>query len=141
MDAAIRNIRRRKIKTSPSRILFAFLFCGIPFLLYLLFCVYPIFQSVLDSFTNWRGFVRKDFIGFENYQEVILDPVFWKAFANDFVITAIKEVLIIVLTVLFAVSLTRFRLKTGEVITYKFIFTYLTCFQLSLLVLYGDLFS
>lgn len=122
MDAAIRNIRRRKIKISPSRILFAFLFCGIPFLLYLLFCVYPIFQSVLDSFTNWRGFVRKDFIGFENYQEVIMDPVFWKAFANDFAITAIKEVLIIVLTVLFAVSLTRFRLKTGEVITYKFIF-------------------
>ncbi len=66
--------------------------------------------------------MRKDFIGLQNYEEVLRDPVFWKAFGNDFAITGIKEVLIIVLTILFAVGLTRFRLKTGEVITYKFIF-------------------
>ncbi len=112
----------RKMKANWSKILFASLFCLLPFLIYLVFCVYPIFQSVIDSFTNWRGYVRKDFIGFANYEEVFTDPVFWKALGNDFAITAIKEVIIIALTVLFAVSLTRFRLKTGEVITYKFIF-------------------
>ncbi len=112
----------KKMKANWSQILFASLFCLLPFLIYLVFCVYPIIQSVIDSFTNWRGYVRKDFIGFANYEEVFTDPVFWKAFGNDFAITAIKEVIIIFLTVLFAISLTRFRLKTGEVITYKFIF-------------------
>ena len=101
---------------------FAGLFCILPFLIYLLFCVYPIIQSVVDSFTNWKGYVKKDWIGFDNYVEVFTDPVFWKAIGNDFIITGIKEVIIILLTVLFAVSLTRFRLKTGEVITYKFLF-------------------
>lgn len=104
------------------KILFASLFCLLPFLVYLLFCVYPIFQSVLDSFTNWGGYRTKEWIGVDNYKEVLMDPVFWKAVSNDFIITGIKEVIIILLTVLFAVSLTRFRLKTGEVITYKFLF-------------------
>ncbi len=122
MVSALKRQRAKKIKLNWSKALFASLFCLLPFAIYLIFCVYPIIQSVIDSFTNWRGYVRKDFIGIANYQEVLTDPVFWKAFGNDFAITGIKEVLIIVLTVLFAVSLTRFRLKTGEVITYKFIF-------------------
>lgn len=68
------------------------------------------------------GYRTKEWIGVDNYKEVLTDPVFWKAVSNDFIITGIKEVIIILLTVLFAVSLTRFRLKTGEVITYKFLF-------------------
>mgnify|MGYP002673171448 FL=1 len=122
MELALRRPRSKKVRLDKSKVVFAFIFCLIPFFLYLFFCVYPIIRSVFDSFTNWRGYVRKDFIGFANYAEVLQDPVFWKAFGNDFAITGIKEVLIIVLTILFAVSLTRFRLKTGEVITYKFLF-------------------
>ncbi len=117
-----RNRPKRKKRFNASKFAFAALFCILPFLIYLFFCVYPIVKSVFDSFTNWRGYTRKDWIGFANYEEVLVDPVFWKAVGNDFIITAIKEVLIIFLTVLFAVSLTRFRLKTHEVITYKFIF-------------------
>ena len=128
MGASLALRQHKKVKLSKSKATFALLFCVLPFLLYLVFCVYPIIQSFFDSFTNWRGYTRKDFfpdIGqslFTNYKEVLTDPVFWKAFGNDFAITGIKEVLIITLTVLFAVSLTRFRLKTGEVITYKFLF-------------------
>ena len=114
--------RKPRRRIDGWKILFASLFCLLPFLVYVLFCVYPIFQSVLDSFTNWRGYRTKEWIGVENYKEVLTDPVFWKAVSNDFIITGIKEVIIILLTVLFAVSLTRFRLKTGEVITYKFLF-------------------
>lgn len=122
MEFALHRPRSKKVRLDKSKVAFAFIFCLIPFFLYLFFCVYPIIRSIFDSFTNWRGYVRKDFIGFANYTEVLQDPVFWKAFGNDFAITGIKEVLIITLTVLFAVSLTRFRLRTGEVITYKFLF-------------------
>ncbi len=122
MNLALGHRPTKKVRIDKSKVAFAAIFCLLPFVLYVIFCVYPIIQSIFDSFTNWRGYVRKDFIGLQNYEEVLHDPVFWKAFGNDFAITGIKEVLIIVLTILFAVGLTRFRLKTGEVITYKFIF-------------------
>lgn len=122
MDAALCDRKRKGRKPNYSKIAFAAIFCIIPFLIYLVFCVYPIIQSVFDSFTNWKGYRTKDWIGLENYKEVLTDPVFYKAIGNDFIITGIKEVVIILLTVLFAISLTRFRLKKQEVVTYKFIF-------------------
>ena len=122
MEQVLSRGERKGRKANVSKIIFASIFCILPFVIYLIFCVYPIIQSVFDSFTNWRGYATKKWIGFSNYEKVLTDPVFWKAVVNDFIITAIKEVIIIILTVLFAVSLTRFRLKKHEVITYKFIF-------------------
>ncbi len=122
MEQVLSRGERKGKKANVSKIIFASLFCLLPFAIYLLFCVYPIIKSVFDSFTNWRGYTTRKWIGFANYEKVLTDPVFWKAVGNDFIITAVKEVVIIILTVLFAVSLTRFRLKKHEVITYKFIF-------------------
>lgn len=122
MEQVLSRSKIKKKHFNISKIAFATIFCLLPFAIYLFFCVYPIIKSVFDSFTNWRGYTKKEWIGFANYEKVLTDPVFWKAVGNDFAITAIKEVIIIILTVLFAVSLTRFRLKKHEVITYKFIF-------------------
>lgn len=122
MEQVLSRSKIKKKHFNISKIAFATIFCLLPFAIYLFFCVYPIIKSVFDSFTNWRGYTKKEWIGFANYEKVLTDPVFWKAVGNDFAITAIKEVIIILLTVLFAVSLTRFRLKKHEVITYKFIF-------------------
>ncbi len=107
---------------NPSKWLFFAVTCGLVLALYIMFCVVPIFQSINLSFYDWAGYERKTYIEFKNYIEIVSDPIFWKAFKNDLIITLIKEVLICFLTVLFAVTLTRFKMKTGEVIFYKFVF-------------------
>lgn len=109
---------------TPSKWAFFALTGGIVLALYLIFCVYPIIQSVYTSFFEWNGYVqvKPERVGWENYSTVVKDPEFWLALKNDLVITAIKLVLISVLTVLFAVTLTRFRMKTAEVLFYKFVF-------------------
>lgn len=109
---------------TPSRWLFAGIFGGITFVIYVVLCVYPLFNSLYMSFFNWNGYYvqKTTFIGFENYAGVLSDKIFWRAVANDFVITLIKEIVIIFLTVLFAVSLTRFKLRKGETAFFKFVF-------------------
>ena len=109
---------------TPSRWLFAVIFGGITFVIYVVLCVYPLFNSLYMSFFNWNGYYvqKTTFIGFENYAGVLSDKIFWRAVANDFVITLIKEIVIIFLTVLFAVSLTRFKLRKGETAFFKFVF-------------------
>ena len=109
---------------TPSKWVFFALTGGIVLALYLIFCVYPIIQSVYTSFFEWNGYVqvKPEHVGWENYSTVVKDPEFWLALKNDLVITAIKLVIISVLTVLFAVTLTRFRMKTAEVLFYKFVF-------------------
>ena len=116
-----------KIKNSNmtrSRWIFAGIFGGITLVIYLIFCVYPLLDSIYMSFFNWNGYyaIKPDWIGFENYKGVLTDEIFWRAVKNDFIITLIKEVVIIFLVVLFAVTLTRFKLNKAESAFYKFVF-------------------
>ena len=64
------------------------------FLLFVVFVVYPIIQSVYYSFFNWKGFgPAVDFVALDNYKRILNDKVF---------ILAIKNGLLIVFLSLFA---------------------------------------
>ncbi|TMV51495.1 sugar ABC transporter permease [Paenibacillus mesophilus] len=67
-----------------------FIFIGLlPALsLYLLFVIVPIFWSAFYGFFDWKGIGAMKFIGFDNYIEVVKDPIFWRAFKNNLIIVA-----------------------------------------------------
>lgn len=53
------------------------------FILFLIFVIYPIFQSVYYSLFNWKGFgPAEDFIGLENFISILSDKVFMIALRN-----------------------------------------------------------
>ncbi len=52
-------------------------------LLFIVYVIYPIFQSVTLSFYEWDGIGQKEFIGWGNYQELIVDERFWVAVKNN----------------------------------------------------------
>ena len=58
---------------------------------YALFALYPMIDVFVLSFSEWNGLSpNKVFVGFENYRSVMQDdPVFWGAFRNTLVWTAL----------------------------------------------------
>src|ERR671923_3014601 len=55
--------------------------------LFLFFVVYPVLQSVYYSMFNWKGFgPAVDFVGIENYKNILSDKVFLKAIKNGLLI-------------------------------------------------------
>ena len=92
------------------------------FLLYLYICIAPMISSILNSVYNWNGYGPKTFIGMENYINIFKDPIFWESFKNDIVIVFFKEIIIVFLSLLFAVSLTKARLSKTEVAFYRFLY-------------------
>jgi len=58
------------------------------FVLYAFFVIIPVFWSAYYGFFDWKGIGAAKFIGFENYAEVIKDPIFWKSFKNNMLIVA-----------------------------------------------------
>lgn len=116
---------RRRRKADKSKIGFFCLFCLPPLLLYIFYSIIPIIQSFYTSFFDWSGYseLTSDlFVGLGNYIEVLSDPEFLSAIKNDFFIILVKEIIICVLTVLFAVSLTRLRFHKAEAGIYRFLF-------------------
>ncbi len=61
---------------------------------YTLFLIYPVIQSGVLSFTSWSGPGRPaTVVWFDNYTELLADPIFWLALANTFALVAVSIVI------------------------------------------------
>ena len=61
------------------------------------------------------------YIGWDNYAKILKDAVFFKAIKNDIIYVLGKEILIVPLALLFALSMTRLRFKKAETTAYRFL--------------------
>lgn len=77
--------------------------------LYCIFMVYPIMQSIQLSFFKWSGkaTIEPEFVGLANYVKMFKDPIFRKAFGNTLVYMAINVCVQIPLGLLLALFLSR----------------------------------
>ncbi len=104
--------------TAPGRLriplrLWPYLFLA-PFLLvYLSFNLYPIFYSLLTSFTKWDGIGAKTYVGLDNFIAVVgKDPYFWKSIGNTLLLMAMSTPFVILFGLLLANAL--FQLNRGR---------------------------
>jgi len=82
------------------------------FLFFCFFTLYPILKGVQYSFYDWSGRSQKmDFIGFDNFKELLSDPIIWTAIGNDYFLVVGKVIGIMLLATFFALSVTRLKVK------------------------------
>jgi ABC-type sugar transport system permease subunit len=54
------------------------------FVLYAIFMIYPFFESIRLSFTNWNGVTAvQTYIGLENFRQLFDDNLLWKTLRNN----------------------------------------------------------
>jgi raffinose/stachyose/melibiose transport system permease protein len=109
---AIPDIFKLKKGTDSPRnsrdnlIIFLFLLPAI--ILFLLFVVYPIFQSIYYSLFNWKGFgPATDFVGLENFRNILKDKIFLIALRNGLLIIALSLFVQLPLSLMLAVLVGR----------------------------------
>lgn len=55
-------------------------------LLFSVFVIIPIVWSAYYGFFDWKGIGDAKYIGFDNFSEVLRDPIFWKSFKNNMLV-------------------------------------------------------
>ncbi|MBN1439920.1 MAG: sugar ABC transporter permease [Anaerolineales bacterium] len=87
-----RNPRRTSFLSHKAwKNLTIFLFLLPAFVLFFLFIVYPITKSVYFSFFSWKGFGDPtDFVGLENFQQILKDKIFHRAIINGLLIIGLS---------------------------------------------------
>jgi ABC-type sugar transport system permease subunit len=83
------------------------------FLIFFLFWVAPVFSTVFYGLTEWRGASPPEFIGLQNYVDILQDPKFWVALKNTVVFVVVYNVLMIGLATFIALLLDR-RISLGQ---------------------------
>lgn len=92
-------MKKRKLKNN----LIGYLFCG-PFLvLAAIFILYPMCKGFYNSFFDFR-FSSVSFVGLENYEDILGDPLYRKAILNTLLITVVVVPLLCVLGIVIAGS-------------------------------------
>ncbi len=67
------------------------LFLAPAFILFLIFLVYPIFRSIYFSLFNWNGLgPAVDFVGLDNFKQILTDKIFMKAVGDCFLIVVLS---------------------------------------------------
>ena len=73
--------KNTKLYGASKGTIFAYVMPGTVF--YTLLVIVPVLVAVYYSLFNMTGPLKKTFIGFDNYVEVMSDAVFWKSFNNN----------------------------------------------------------
>jgi raffinose/stachyose/melibiose transport system permease protein len=97
--------------SSPRRLqdyLAIFLFLLPAFVVFLLFVIYPIFRAVYFSLFNWNGLgPATDFVGFNNFKQILTDQVFLKGVKNCLLIALLSLTVQLPLALLLAIMVGR----------------------------------
>ena len=92
----LRNIGKSDRSTSPRKTqdnLTIFFFLLPAFVLFLIFLVYPIFRSAYFSLFDWNGLgPAVDFVGLDNFKEILSDQIFMKAVGNCLLIVVLSVI-------------------------------------------------
>lgn len=79
---------RRPLTLRQREELDFYLFIGLWLIGFILFTGGPVLASLLFSFTNWTGLTTQEWVGLENFRQLLLeDELFWIATRNTFVYT------------------------------------------------------
>lgn len=83
----------------------AYIFISPFYILFAIFSVYPIIFSIYLSFTKWKGFGPKVFVGLANYKRLLGDYIFWQSIRNGVIIFFLYVPIMTLLALVLAVIL------------------------------------
>lgn len=78
-----------------------------------LFIILPVFASFVISFLKWDMLTAPEFVGFDNYVDLLSDPLFYQVLGNTFFYAFSVSVLGVILPLVLAVILDR-KIKGAE---------------------------
>jgi raffinose/stachyose/melibiose transport system permease protein len=81
------------------------------FLIYLIFVLVPIANTLRYSFYDWTGFSAPHYVGLDNYSSLIDDRLFWKALRHNVFFLGFYTILPILLGLFLTSLLTRSKLR------------------------------
>lgn len=95
----------RKSKIGNEKI--GYIFIAPYYLFFVIMLLFPIINIIIDSFTNYDLYEKKDFIGLQNYVHLFQDELFLQALKNTLVYSVLYIVPSMVLGLLLALLLSK----------------------------------
>ena len=114
IDQLFKPSQQQKRRTrGRTQMWIGWLFVAPAIALNLLFDWYPMFDGIYRSFYRWDGYSTAVYVGFENFQKIFNDSVFWTSVAN-MLFFLITSIILMIPTIITSVILFRIRNMRGQ---------------------------
>ena len=113
---AMQRSHRRKIRRDLRSLLVGLLFISPWIVGFFLFLVYPVVANFYLGMTQYSGFGPPQWIGLQNYVELVRDPLFWKSLSNTFYYVILAVPLGVLVAIALAMAMNQ---KVREVAVYR----------------------
>lgn len=100
--------RGRRLTESRRNAISGYLFIAPIYIIFGIFSLFPIFFSFYIGFFSWDGFgglENLEFVGWNNFEIVLNDPLFWRSVYNTFIIGVIGTAPQLIVAILLASAL------------------------------------
>ncbi|WP_424966209.1 carbohydrate ABC transporter permease [Dinoroseobacter sp. S375] len=101
------------LSIKQKQIVWAWIFLAVPVLFYGIIRFYPTGNAFLISFQDWNLLGDRAWTGWDNYEKLVADPVFWKVFKNTFLYLLIGTPVSLVIAFAVAYHLDKLRFAHG----------------------------
>ena len=106
------GMRRRGTLHEMRRNIWPYIFISPFFISFAIFGLFPYLYAFFLSFTVWDGISPREWVGLQNYRELLADDIWWKALYNSvwlLVVTSINLVIALVLAFMLNSGLVKFK--------------------------------
>lgn len=107
-----RDVNRRSTLEQMRRSFWPYVFISPFFILFAIFGLFPYLYAFFLSFVDWNGIAPLRWVGLQNYQLLLSDPIFHKAIYNSIwllIVTSLNLVVALVLAFIINSGLVRFK--------------------------------
>jgi multiple sugar transport system permease protein len=113
---AMQRDHQKKIRRDLRSLLVGLLFISPWIVGFFLFLVYPVVANFYLGMTQYSGFGPPQWIGLQNYVELVRDPLFWKSLSNTFYYVILAVPLGVLVAIALAMAMNQ---KVREVAVYR----------------------
>jgi multiple sugar transport system permease protein len=107
--SSMREARRKRLRRKVNDNLLAYAFMAAGIACFALFSWYPMLRGILLSFQQVNFVTDPVWVGLDNFEALLDDPLFWTAWKNTFVFTALALLFGYAVPLVIAVLLNEFR--------------------------------
>src|SRR5260221_11216200 len=132
IEHTMKTSRQRILSGDHRSLLFGLLFISPWIAGFFLFLVYPVLSNFYLGMTQYSGFGEPEWTGFQNYQQLVRDPLFWSSLYNTFYYVILAVPLGVVVAIALALAMNQ---KVREVTLYR-VLLYLPSVALSMMLIW-----
>src|SRR5258707_5985067 len=116
IEHTMKTSRQRIISRDHRSLLLGLLFISPWIAGFFLFLVYPVLSNFYLGMTQYSGFGEPEWTGFQNYQQLVRDPLFWSSLYNTFYYVILAVPLGVVVAIALALAMNQ---KVREATLYR----------------------